>query len=71
MTLKNTLKIMTLVAAVAFWSSPSFAAETSIVQTHKASRFVAKTKVHRGSSQTTHVCKIALNTGPLILGIGF
>jgi hypothetical protein len=72
MTLKNTLKTMTLIAAVAFWNSPNFAAETSKVQTYKAGRFVASSaKADRGSRQTVDASKIAWNTGPLILGIGF
>jgi hypothetical protein len=72
MAFKNILKITTLISAVAFWTSPNFAADMSNVQTYKASRFVASTaKAHRGSGQTASVYKIAWNMGPLILGIGF
>jgi hypothetical protein len=72
MTLKTTLKIITLIAALAFWNSPNFAAETSKVQTYKAGRFVGSSaKAHRGSRQTVDAGKVACNTGPLILGVGF
>jgi len=71
MTLKNTMRIMTLIAAAAFWTAPTFAAETSKGQTYKAGRFIATSvKAHRGSSQTVNVCKVAWNAAPLILGIG-
>jgi hypothetical protein len=71
MTLKNTMRIMTLIAAAAFWTAPTFAAQASKAQTYKAGRFIATSvKAHRGSWQTANVCKIAWNAGPLILGVG-
>jgi hypothetical protein len=72
MTRKDRLKIITLITAAAFWTSPDYAAEIGNVRTYKASRVVARpAKAHRSSLQPVDPYKIAWNTGPLILGIGF
>jgi hypothetical protein len=63
MTRKDGLKIITLIMAAAFWTSPDFAAEISHVRTYKASRVVARpTNTHRSSLQPVDPSKIAWNT---------
>jgi hypothetical protein len=69
---KDILKIITLTMAMAFWTSPNFAAEISNFRTYKASRVVVRSaKAHRNSWQPVNPCKLAWNEVPLILGIGF
>ena len=72
MTCKDGLKIITLITAAVFWTSSDFAAEISNVRTYKASKVVSRpAKAHQSSWEPVNPCKIAWNTGPLILGIGF
>jgi hypothetical protein len=67
---KHSLKTITLIVAAVTWTSPDFAAEISNVRPHKKV-VAAPAKAHQSSWLPVNPLKIASNTCPLILGIGF